>query len=245
MTTTTHAEPLLQARGVSVGYGQIAVVRDLDLEIYPGELVALLGPNGAGKTTTLMALSRYLPLKSGTITLGNADAARMPPHKMARAGVAIIPEQRTVISSLSVYNNLRAARCDTDYALDLFPELKPLLNRRGGLLSGGEQQMLTLARALARRPSLVLADELSLGLAPLIVDRLLSALRAAADSGVAVLLVEQHLNKALRHADRGYVLTQGRITIHGTGAELHDRMSDIEQTYLSGPKGGPSPQEPT
>jgi len=225
---------VLEAQGMSVGYGRVAVVRDLDLQVSAGELVALVGPNGAGKTTTLMALSRHLPLSGGTIRFAGQEASRLAPHRVARAGLALVPEQRTVISQLTVHENLRVARCDVDQALVLFPELKPLLKRRGGLLSGGEQQMLCLARALARNPLLVLADELSLGLAPLVVDRLLSALRAAADEGIAVLLVEQHLVKALSVADRGYVLSQGRVAMHGTGSDLNGRIREIEEVYLVG-----------
>ncbi|MFF0011201.1 ABC transporter ATP-binding protein [Streptomyces sp. NPDC005374] len=225
------APPLIEARALSAGYGTQPVVRDLDLEVRPGEVVALLGPNGAGKTTTLRALSGDLAPMGGEVRwLG--DAGRAPLHRRARQGLAYVGE-RAVFTRLDTADNLRVGRVPTRLALDLFPELEKRLNTGAGMLSGGEQQMLSLARALGRAPKLLLADELSLGLAPLVVDRLLRAVREAADRGLGALLVEQHVRKVLDIADRVYVLHRGRITMTGTPAELRGDLAAIESSYLA------------
>jgi branched-chain amino acid transport system ATP-binding protein len=223
---------LLEARGLYGGYGQKPILFDLHLTVGRGELVALLGPNGAGKTTTLLTLSGHLPKSRGQVLFKGAPRAR-PLHRRARDGLGFIPEGKTVFSSLNVRENLRVSRCDIEKAVDLFPELVPLMARSGGLLSGGEQRILALAGVLAREPDVILADELSLGLAPQVVTRLLNVLRAAADRGVGVLLVEQHVRQALNVADRGYVLRHGRIAIEGTARELSERRAEIEDSYLS------------
>src|SRR5205085_3122741 len=185
MTNVTMIAPVIAARGLRAGYGATVVVRDLDLEVRAGEVTALLGPNGAGKTTTLMTLSGDLPALGGEVRFGGvATTSRL--HHRARQGLALVTEQRAVFTRLTVEENLRIGRCDRRIALELFPELEPHLKRRVGLLSGGQQQMLALARALSRSPKLLLADELSLGLAPLVVERLLTAVRDAANDGVAV-----------------------------------------------------------
>jgi branched-chain amino acid transport system ATP-binding protein len=227
---TPPPDLLLSARGLAAGYHGHAIVRDVDLEVRAGEVVALLGPNGAGKTTTLLTLVGELrPLAGEVVFSGQPGTA--PLHRRARNGLAFVTEERSVFPQLTAGENLRVGRCDIDEALDLFPELRPLLKRRGGLLSGGEQQMLTLARALARKPRLLLADELSLGLAPLVVKRLLTAVRKAADErGVGVLLVEQHVKQALRIADRVLVMRNGEIVLRGTVAEVEGRL---ERAYLS------------
>lgn len=237
--TSGHAAPgdrdvLLSARNMSVGYGETPVIRDLDLTVHAGEVVALLGANGAGKTTTLLGLAGYLPTKSGSVEwLGNPTTA--PMHRRCREGLGFVPETRSVISSLTVAENLRLGGGDLDAATALFPELEPLMKRRGGLLSGGEQQMLALARALSRRPKMLLADELSLGLAPLIIARLLAALRQAVDEwGTGVLLVEQQVRHALQTADSAAVLKRGRIVLRDTAAALIDRTDEVEAMYLSG-----------
>jgi branched-chain amino acid transport system ATP-binding protein len=225
---------LIEARGLSAGYGDLAAVRDLNLVVRPGEVVALLGPNGAGKTTTLMALAGELkPLQGDVLWRGQADAR--PLHRRAREGLALVPEERSVFMQLSTAENLRLGTGSTEAALAMFGELTPLLARRAGLLSGGEQQILTLARALAGKPALLLADELSLGLAPLIVERLLLAVRRAADVGLGVILVEQQVGRALDVADRVCVLSRGQVTFLGTPEELRDDWSQLESSYLSGP----------
>jgi branched-chain amino acid transport system ATP-binding protein len=198
-----------------------------------GEVVCLLGPNGAGKTTTMLALSGELPVISGEV-LFDGQPTKAPLHKRARKGLSYVTEERSVFKGMSLRDNLRVANVDVGEAIRLFPELEKRMTVRGGLLSGGEQQMLTLTRALARKPRLLLADELSLGLAPIIVDRLLQAVRGAADSlGLAVLMVEQHAHKALTYADRAIVMRRGRVELELSGEEARRRIGDVEQAYLS------------
>ncbi|HEY9564430.1 MAG TPA: ABC transporter ATP-binding protein [Nocardioides sp.] len=227
---------LVVARGLTAGYSAVPIVRDLDLEVQPGEVVALIGANGAGKTTTLSTLSGELPPLAGEILFDGHPPAG-PLHVRARRGLGLVTEERSVLMRLTVAQNLAVARCDTANAYALFPELQEHARRPVGLLSGGQQQMLALARALGRRPTLLLADELSLGLAPIIVDRLLRTIRAAADDGLGVLLVEQHVHKALRIADRAYVMQRGRIVLHGTAADLREQLGEIQSTYLTSHRG--------
>jgi branched-chain amino acid transport system ATP-binding protein len=232
--------PMMEARGLSAGYGAVPVIHAVDLAVRPGEVVALLGPNGAGKTTTLLALSGELPRAGGEV-LFDTTPANAPLHRLARRGLAFVTEERSVFMELSTRDNLRAGRCDEERALALFPELRQRIGVRGGLLSGGEQQMLTLARALARAPRVLLADELSLGLAPLVVKRLLEAVRrAATEEGTAVLLVEQHVRKVLHYADRVYVMQRGRIALELDAAEARSRIGEIEDSYLTSAIGSAS-----
>ena len=225
---------ILAARGLSAGYAGQPVVHDLDLTVEPGEVVCLLGPNGAGKTTTLLALSGVLAPLGGEVEF-DGETTRAPLHKRARKGLGYVTEERSVFKGLSTRDNLRCGGVSTADALALFPELEKRLGVRGGLLSGGEQQMLTLARALCRKPRLLLADELSLGLAPLVVERLLQAVRAAADErGTGVIIVEQHARKALKYADRVLVLTRGRVRMTMSASEARAQLADIESHYLSG-----------
>lgn len=221
---------LLAVQGLSAGYHRHPVVEGLDLEVSRGEVVALLGPNGAGKTTTILALAGELAPLAGTVSV-DGEATRAALHKRARGGLSLVTEQRAVFMGLSVRENLRVARCDHE-SLALFPELEPLLDRRAGLLSGGEQQMLALTLALGRQPRLLLIDELSLGLAPLIVERLLKAVRQAADSGIGVLLVEQSLGRALSVADRVYLMRRGKIVLNGRADEVADDIHALEASYL-------------
>jgi branched-chain amino acid transport system ATP-binding protein len=223
---------VLEARRLTVGYGPMPVIRELNLVVRRGEIVALLGVNGAGKTTTVRALAGELRPTAGEVWF-NGVPTKAPLHRRAKSGMRLITEERSVFMSLSAADNLRLGGQERSRCLELFPELEPLLSRRAGLLSGGEQQMLTLARALAADPVVLLADELSLGLAPLIVERLLSAVRAAADRGTAVLLVEQQVRNALEVADRAIVLSGGRVALEGPTSELRGRIGEIEQTYLA------------
>jgi branched-chain amino acid transport system ATP-binding protein len=227
------ADAVLEARRVSAGYGPQPVIHEVDLVVRPGEVVGLLGANGAGKTTTLLTLAGELPLLSGEVVLDGA-VTTAPLYRRARQGLTFVTEEKSVFMGLSTRDNMRVAEVDVDRALDLFPELARRINVRAGLLSGGEQQMLTLARALSRRPRVLLADELSMGLAPIIVKRLLEAVvDAAKRDGTAVLLVEQHARKALEYADRAYVMRRGHIELSGTAGELLRQISDIEDRYLA------------
>jgi branched-chain amino acid transport system ATP-binding protein len=224
-------EHVLETLALTAGYGDLAAVRDLNVRVGRGEIVALFGPNGAGKTTTLLACIGLLPCMSGEVRwLGRRSDSSV--HRLARAGLAYVPEGRSVTTRLSVRDNLRLGRGSVQAAIDVFAELEPLLDRPAGLLSGGEQQMLVLARALASRPRALLVDELSLGLAPLIVERLLGALRDAADrDGLAVLLVEQQAREALSVAHRWYLLRDGRLEEEGAAGGDVDRL---EAAYLAG-----------
>jgi branched-chain amino acid transport system ATP-binding protein len=225
---------LIEARGVSAGYGTMPVVRDLDLSVGAGEVVALIGANGVGKTTTLLTLAGELtPLAGEVHFLGEATTAAM--HVRCRGGLGYVTEERSVIRNMSVADNLKLARVVPAVAFEYFPALERIMDRKAGLCSGGEQQMLSLARALGRDPKVLLADELSLGLAPLVVTNLLSAVRAAADErGIGVLLVEQHVRQALKVADRVYLMERGRIVLSGTSADVVTQVDKIEAAYLTG-----------
>jgi branched-chain amino acid transport system ATP-binding protein len=226
-------EVLLECRGVACGYGSMAVVRDLDLRVGAGEVVALIGPNGAGKTTTLLTLAGELPVISGDVIFRGVPT-KAPLFRRARRGMGFVTEERSVFMSMTAAENLRIAGVSPARAFAVFPELEPLMGRTAGLLSGGEQQMLTLARAVAREPKLLLADELSLGLAPLVVKRLLETVRrVATERSTGVLLVEQHVRQALHIADRVYVMQRGRIVISGPAEEVRGRIDEVEATYLS------------
>jgi branched-chain amino acid transport system ATP-binding protein len=223
----------LDARSVTSGYTAQPVIRDVDLHVDVGEVVALLGANGAGKTTTLLALVGELPLHAGEVHVGGERTAA-PLYKRAKRGMGFVPEGRTVFKSLSTAENLSVAKVERDVAACLFPELDSRMDVRAGLLSGGEQRMLALACALGRTPKLLLADELSLGLAPRVVTRLLEAVReAAAAQGMGVLLVEQQVRKVLRYADRAYVMRRGRIEMQLSASEALTRIVEIERSYLS------------
>jgi branched-chain amino acid transport system ATP-binding protein len=229
---------MLTAAGITVCYGDLAAVRNVSLTIQPGEVVALFGPNGAGKSTTLMALAGLLPCKHGEVRWRGQRISSSLAHlaRLAREGLLMVPEGRTVTTRLSVRDNLMVGAGGVDGAIAVFPELEPLLNRPAGLLSGGEQQILVLGRALAARPRVLLVDEVSLGLAPLVVNRLLSAIRRAADEQeLAVLLVEQQARRALAVADRWYLLSSGAIVAEGHrggGAE------SLELAYLASMTSG-------
>lgn len=235
--TPSAVDVRLRATGLVAGYRDLAVVHGVDLEVGAGEIVALLGPNGAGKSTTLLTLAGDLPPLGGQVEWLGAPA-RGGLHVRAAQGLGFVPEERSVFMSMSVRDNLLLGSGGIEPAVALFPELKKLLNRRAGLLSGGEQQMLTLARTLAREPRVVLADELSLGLAPLVVDRLLAAIESAARTrGVGVLLVEQQARRALKVADRWYLMRRGKIVASGAAA---DGGAALEAAYLA--DEAPSPQ---
>jgi branched-chain amino acid transport system ATP-binding protein len=226
--------PILRGNKLSAGYGSLAAIREVSIEVCPGEIVAVLGANGAGKTTTLLALMGECTVFSGEVSFHGERIDDWRLHKRARCGVGYVSEERSVFMRLSVLDNLKLGKGTVDDAVELFPELRPLLHRRAGLLSGGEQQMLTLARALAAKPDVLLVDELSLGLAPQITTRLFSALRSAVDErGTGVLLVEQQARRALASVDRAYVLRQGEVVLEGDARDLAGRHAEVEALYLT------------
>jgi branched-chain amino acid transport system ATP-binding protein len=232
---------LLQINGAFAGYGAIEVLKDVSLDVQAGEIVTIIGANGAGKTTTLMSISGVNRLRAGSIVFQGQEIHRLPPHEIVRLGLCQSPEGRKIFSRLTVLENLQlgaitrndhaAIRHDLDHVYGLFPILKERSNQAGGTLSGGEQQMLAVARALMARPKLLLLDEPSLGLAPLIVAKIFDVIRSLNQEGIAVLLVEQNARMALKIAHRGYVLETGRITISAPASELLNDQR-VKDAYL-------------
>ncbi|MFM7537471.1 MAG: ABC transporter ATP-binding protein [Acidimicrobiales bacterium] len=237
------ADALIDIKDLSTGYGGVPVVRGLNLEVFPGEVVALLGPNGAGKTTTLLTISGILrPIAGAVNVLGEAVLGGKA-YRTARRGLAHVAEDRSLFFDLTVTENIRLGltgnkagrKAALDRAMDLFPALAPLRTRRAGLLSGGEQQMLAMARALVSEPKVLLVDEMSMGLAPIIVERMMPIVRRIAnETSTAVLIVEQHVHMALSIADRGYVMNHGNLVLEGTADELRSRRDLLEASYLGG-----------
>ncbi|HEX6457435.1 MAG TPA: ATP-binding cassette domain-containing protein [Thermoleophilaceae bacterium] len=231
------ATAVLDIESLTAGYEDAAVVRDLNVTVGEGEVVALLGANGAGKTTTLRAISGIVHPMAGRVMLAGQDLAGSSISARARMGIAHVPENRGLFFGLTVAEHFRLGhrteRLDEDAAYRHFPALADLRDRRCGLLSGGEQQMLAVGRALARHPRLLLLDELSLGLAPLIVERLLPVVREyATESGCGVLLVEQHIQLALSVADRGYVLSHGELVLHDRADALRGNRDLLMASYF-------------
>ncbi len=229
--------PVLELKGLTAGYFGIPAVRGISLHVNPGEVVALLGPNGAGKTTTLSTVAGLLKPIAGEIAFAGEPIAGRAPERLARQGLTMIPEDRALFFDLTARENLklakRGASMDEREIIEMLPELEKCLTRRAGVLSGGEQQMLTLARGLMGRPRLLMVDEMSLGLAPVIVERLMPVLRRIADEfGTAVLFVEQHVQQALELAERAYVMVNGEIVLQGTAQELRSRRELLEASYL-------------
>jgi branched-chain amino acid transport system ATP-binding protein len=233
----------LRLEGLSVARGGRTVVDAVTLEIAPGEVTALLGPNGAGKSSLVLGVAGVLKPEAGAVMLGDRDLAGLRPEKVRQAGVAVVPEGRRLLNELTVDDNLQVAtyalsrddaRAGRARALELFPELEKRLDVSASALSGGEQQMLVLAQAIVSKPRFILIDELSLGLAPVIVQRLVPTVRTVAESGVGVLLIEQFAHVALGLANRAYVMEGARIQFSGLAGELKDRPELLQAAYLLG-----------
>jgi branched-chain amino acid transport system ATP-binding protein len=241
--TTSQERSVLTLEDVRVYYGAIQAVKGISLEVKDRELVALIGANGAGKTTTLRTISGLFRPRAGSIRYNDMDITKLAPHKIVAAGISQAPEGRQIFSGLTVRENLLLGAVrrqdkteidsDLERVFDLFPVLKERLNQSGGTLSGGEQQMLAIARALMARPRLLLLDEPSLGLAPLMVRRIFEVVARLKSEGVTILLVEQNARKALEVADRAYVLETGLITVSGPANELV-KNPEVERAYFGG-----------
>ena len=235
--------PLLSVRGVTAYYGRVLALKGVDLDVNAGEIVALIGANGAGKSTLMMTVCGNPRARDGQIVFDGRDITQLPTHEIARLKLAQSPEGRRIFPRMTVLENLQMGATvsetnnftsDLDRVLTLFPRLKQRIGQRGGTLSGGEQQMLAIARALMSRPRLLMLDEPSLGLAPLIVRQIFDAIKKLnAEDGLTVFLVEQNAFHALKLAHRGYVMVNGLITLSGTGRELLDRP-EIKSAYLEG-----------
>ena len=233
--------PILRLDNLRVNYGPIQALRGISLDVPEGQVVALVGSNGAGKTTTLRAISRMIRPASGSVFLRGEEITKLLPHQIAARGVAHAPEGRGIFLNLSVHENLElgaflrdddAAKAqDRERAFAFFPILRERLRQLAGTLSGGEQQMLAVARALMSRPKLLLLDEPSLGLAPQVVERIFQVLKEISQTGVALLLVEQNAHKALQLADKAYVLETGEVAMQGTGRELL-ASPEVRKAYL-------------
>jgi len=228
----------LDVRNLTSGYDGVPVVRNVSLHVDSGEMVALLGPNGAGKTTILSTIAGLLKPISGEIEVLGQPTMNAAPHALVKRGLGLLPEDRGIFFQLTVAENLRLndrsrGKITTDQIFEYFPALKPLVRRKSGLLSGGEQQMLALGCKLLADPKVLMVDEMSMGLAPIIFNRLLPILSTiASTSGVGVLLVEQHIHAALRSADRAYILSHGEVVMSGSTEELRSNQELLEASYL-------------
>jgi branched-chain amino acid transport system ATP-binding protein len=240
-TPATNGSDALRLEGVTVARGGRAVVHEVSLVIAAGEVTTLLGPNGAGKSSLVLAVAGVLRPSAGRVLLGEHDLTRRRPESIRAAGVAVVPEGRRLLSDLTVADNLRVATYSLDrsdaksgvaYALELFPELEKRWDVLGRSLSGGEQQMVVLAQALVSRPKIILVDELSLGLAPVVVKRLIPTLESVAASGIGILLIEQFAHVALGLAQTAYVIEGGQIRYHGSAQRLKDEPDLLRSAYL-------------
>lgn len=233
---------LLQVNSLTTGHNGIAVVHDVNLVVESGEVVALLGANGAGKTTLLHTIAGLLPAINGTVFFNDRPVTGLSTHQIVRQGLSLLPENRGIFYQLTVAENLRLYKrqggaVKVEEVFEYFPALKPLVERKAGLLSGGEQQMLSLGCRFIADPKLMLIDEMSLGLAPIIFQRMLPVLtQFAADRGVGVLLVEQHVHLALKSSSRAYVLNRGELTFSGTANALQNQRQFLESNYMGSTK---------
>jgi branched-chain amino acid transport system ATP-binding protein len=240
-----QAPPLFECREVSAGYGRVNIVRPFDLAADAGTVIAILGPNGAGKTTLLSTMCGLLPRQGGAVRLAGQELKSGRAAAASRAGLVLVPDDRSLFPSLSVRDNVRAAcarRTDpSEEVLELFPALRQRWKLNAGALSGGEQQMLAVARALVQKPKVLLVDEMSMGLAPMIVEHLLPIVRRIADdTDAVVVLVEQHVGLALEVADEALVLVHGEVVLRDRAADLLRNPAVLEEAYL-GNGGAPNP----
>ena len=235
-------EPILKVDDINVWYGSIHAIKGISFEVYEGEIVTLIGANGAGKSTTLNTISGLLHSKTGSVTFQGKNLAKIPPHKVVEQGLAQVPEGRRVFLQMTVKENLEmgaytmpagGVQADLDMVYGLFPRLKERYKQVAGTLSGGEQQMLAMGRALMSSPKLLMLDEPSMGLAPLLVEQIFDIIRELHKAGTTILLVEQNAQMALSVADRGYVLETGKIVATGTGADLLNDDA-VKKAYLGG-----------
>lgn len=236
-------ETILKVSDLSVNYGYVAAVRNVHLQVCKNEIVTLIGSNGAGKTTTLMAISNLVEKSSGQILFDNEDIGKLPPDQVVRKGIAHVPEGRKIFPRLSVYENLLVGSLGNpklkkseieeqiEYIFSLFPRLKERRKQAGGSLSGGEQQMLAIGRGLMMKPELIMLDEPSMGLAPIIVEDIFELILKIRDTGKTILLIEQNASMALSIADRAYVLETGKITMEGKGRDLLND-ENVKKVYL-------------
>ena len=234
---------MLEIKDLKVSYGMIQAIKGISFEVNKGEVIALIGANGAGKTTILHTITGLLNADSGSVTYEGKDITRMPGHKIVSMGIAHVPEGRRVFANMTVLQNLklgaytRKDKAEIAETLEMvytrFPRLKERKNQLAGTLSGGEQQMLAMARALMSKPKLIMMDEPSMGLSPILVEQIFSIISELRESGVTILLVEQNANKALKITDRAYVLETGKITLSGTGRELLEK-EEVKKAYLGG-----------
>ena len=234
---------LLEVKNLEVYYGVIQALKGISFEVAQGEIVTLIGANGAGKTTTMQSIMGLIPAKNGTITYDGQDITKMPCHKIVHKGIVQVPEGRRIFQELTVYENLlmgayvqkdiKKIREDMDEIYEQFPRLRERRKQIAGTLSGGEQQMLAMGRAMMSHPKLLMLDEPSMGLSPLLVDQVFSIIKELHQSGITILLVEQNAEKALKIADRAYVLETGEIRYSGTGSELAGSET-IKKAYLGG-----------
>jgi branched-chain amino acid transport system ATP-binding protein len=238
--STNGPATLLRLEGINTYYGQMHILQDVNLEVGEGELVCLLGGNASGKSTTLKTILGIVPPRSGSVVLDGEDVTRFPTSRRIERGLAIVPENRRLFGPMTVLENLEMGaylrpradlKEDLDRVYELFPHLADRRKQLAGTLSGGEQQMVAMGRALMGRPKLLLMDEPSMGLAPILVERSFEVIQEVHSSGVALLVVEQNANVSLSIADRGYVLSTGRIVLHGKASELI-RHDELRKAYL-------------